>query len=116
MTTPACTTNVDSQYFTIYYHRNDYVVFSAGPMTHAFVASTLASLKNAGLTPIAVVSSGPNGSYTYAASGFDAYLKQWGGGNPWPSGFGGPPGGIIDDNGNLICPPPPSGGGSGSAQ
>ena len=108
MAAPLCTTNVDNQYFTIYYHRGDAIVYSAGPMTYAFVASTLASLKAAGLEPIAVTSSGPGGNYTYAASGFSAYLKQFGGGNPWPAGFGGDPGGLIDDNGNLYCTPPPA--------
>lgn len=113
MTTPACSTNVDSQLFQVYYYRNDAIVHSTGTFTHAFLASTLASLKNAGLTPIAVTSSGPNGNYTYAASGFDGYLSRFGGGKPWPGSFGGPPGGIVDDNGNLICPPPPGDGGAG---
>jgi hypothetical protein len=113
MAAPLCSTDYNNQYFTIYYHRSDAIVYLAGPMTYAFVASTLARLQASGLTPIAVTSSGPNGNYTYAASGFDGYMKAFGGGNPWPSGFGGPPGGLIDDNGALYCTPPPSDSGGG---
>jgi hypothetical protein len=113
MAAPLCSTDYNNQYFTIYYHRSDAIVFHAGPMTYAFVASTLAQLKASGLTPIAVTSSGPNGNYTYAASGFADYLKAFGGGNPWPGSFGGDPGGLIDDNGALYCTPPPSDSGGG---
>src|ERR1700687_355130 len=113
MASPLCSTDYNNQYFTIYYHRGDAIVDQAGPMTYVFLQQTLKNLTAAGLSPIAITSSGPNGNYTYAASGFDAYLKAFGGGKPWPGNFGGPPGGIVDDNGGLYCTPPPSSSGGG---
>jgi hypothetical protein len=113
MPTPACSTDVDSQLFTIYYHRGDAIVFSSGSMTYNILTQTLQQLTAEGLSPIAITSSGPSGNFTYAASGFDDYLAKFGGGQPWPTGFGGSPGGLIDDNGKLYCTPPPSAAGGG---
>lgn len=102
---PTCNDPTDT-FANIYYSRGSYVVFASNPFPIAELPAQLATVRNSG-NVLVVVTSGLHGDTPYAADGFEAYMKAYGGGNPWPDSMGGQPVGDIDADGTRTCNPGP---------
>lgn len=103
---PKCNDPTDT-FANIYFSRGTAIVYATNPFPIDQISAQISILKGVGSVPIVVVTSGLNGDTSYAADGFESYMKAYGGGNPWPSSMGGQPVGDVDDDGTRICNPGP---------
>jgi hypothetical protein len=103
---PTCNDPTDT-FANIYYSRGTFVVYATNPFPIAELATQLATVRGVGSDVLVVVTSGLNGDTPYAADGFENYIKQYGGGKPWPDSMGGQPVGDIDADGTRTCNPGP---------